>query len=131
MIGTPLALVVVLGQSADWHPARCDPESRLSARQVRAAEFDAERGDIRSSVSLECHYLARGEPEKAAIWLRQSGEREPLTGRRYISYRLSLGGKENCRKAYELAGKHLALKWDSEELNESLKAQQERANKCR
>lgn len=112
MIGILFALAVASGPPADWRPPVCVPERRLSASQARAAEVDAEHGDISASVSLECHYLALGQPDKAAVWLRRSGEQEPLTGQRYINYLLSLGGKENCRKAYELAGKHLALKWD-------------------
>ena len=130
-----LALAVTTGQLEarpnDWRPSGCRPEDRLTARQVRAAQSEAEHGNITASVSLECHYLAIGKPDEAIAWLRQSAEREPLTGQRYVAYLLSVGGKENCRKAYELTERYLALKWDFPELNHNLSTQRKLASQCR
>lgn len=135
MMAILLALILGSGHperaNTDWRSSGCTPAHSLSTSELSAAEFNARHGDIGASVSLECHYLALGEPEKALVWLRQSAEREPLTGRRYINYLLSEGGKENCRKAVALAEKYLALNWNSIELNDSLRAQQRLANECR
>src|SRR5687768_9122523 len=106
MIEIILALALASGPadtaSREWRPAGCTPEDRLTVDQVRVAETEAERGNITASVSLECHYLAIGEPDKAISWLRQSAAREPLTGQRYVNYLLQVGGKESCDEAYEL-----------------------------
>ena len=115
----------------DWRPSGCRSEDRLTARQVRSAKSQAEQGNITASVSLECHYIAIGKPDEAVAWLRQSAEREPLTGQRYVAYLLSVGGKKNCRKAYELTERYLGLKWDFPKLNQNLATQQKRAIQCR
>ena len=115
----------------DWRPSGCRPEDRLTVRQVRVAKSEAEHGNITASVSLECHYIAIGKLDAAVAWLRQSAEREPLTGQRYVAYLLSVGGKKNCRKAYELTERYLRRKWDFPKLNQNLATQQKRAIQCR
>lgn len=131
LLALALSSAATNSSTPDWRPSGCTSSDRLSQTELRAAKSEAKRGNISASVSLECHYLALGQQAEALRWLRQSADREPLTGQRYINYLLSLGGKENCREAYERAEKYLALKWDFPKLNQSLHLQWERANECR
>jgi hypothetical protein len=130
-----LALAVSAGSPAatepDWAPSGCSSKSRLPLREVRLAEEDARQGNISASVSLECHFLAVGDQAAAIRWLRQSALREPLTGRRYVRYLLSVGGKAHCFEAHTLAVRYLALEWLPVDVREEVTSQRDAALRCR
>lgn len=135
MTGIMLALAVSAGSPAatepDWAPSGCSSKSRLPLREVRLAEKDARQGNISASVLLECHFLAVGDRAAAIRWLHQSALREPLTGRRYLRYLLSAGGKEHCREAHALAVRYLALAWLPADVREEVTRQRDAALRCR